>query len=260
MNDSDRPESPKPTFRATLHRQLEVSPDRELSAFNRIIVVVILTSVAIGIAGTEPVVQQRLGRTLLVLELCLGLIFVIEFVGRLWCAGLNTRFAGTAGALRYLLRPLTLIDLLVIVSLVAPAFGAEVVVLRMLRLLRLVALAKFGRYSQALKLLAAAFHKRRYELVLSASIALLILLLSSTGMYLLEARTQPDAFGSIPRALWWSVATLTTVGYGDVYPVTTLGRLFAGITAVAGIGLIALPAGILASAFSELTHRNPPDA
>lgn len=75
-------------------------------------------------------------------------------------------------------------------------------------------------------------------------------------MYLLEADAQPDAFGSIPRALWWSVATLTTVGYGDIYPITAPGRLFAGLTAIAGIGLIALPAGILASAFSELSSKD----
>jgi voltage-gated potassium channel len=79
----------------------------------------------------------------------------------------------------------------------------------------------------------------------------MLLLVSSTFLYVLEAAEQPEAFGSIPRALWWSVATLTTVGYGDVTPISAAGRFFAGITAVAGIGLVAMPTGILAAAFSD---------
>ena len=81
------------------------------------------------------------------------------------------------------------------------------------------------------------------------------MLISSAFLYVLEGDTQPDAFGSIPRALWWSVATLTTVGYGDVTPVTVMGRIFAGLTAIAGIGLIAMPTRILAAAFSEAMHN-----
>jgi voltage-gated potassium channel len=78
---------------------------------------------------------------------------------------------------------------------------------------------------------------------------------SSSLLYLVEAEAQPDAFGSLPRALWWSIATLTTVGYGDVTPITVLGKLFAGVTAIAGIGLIAMPTGVLAAAFSDALQR-----
>lgn len=86
---------------------------------------------------------------------------------------------------------------------------------------------------------------------MSLGLATLLLLVSSTMLYLIEGAHQPETFGSIPRTMWWSIATLTTVGYGDVYPVTPLGKIFAGMTAVTGIGLIAMPTGILAAAFSD---------
>jgi voltage-gated potassium channel len=94
-------------------------------------------------------------------------------------------------------------------------------------------------------------HARRYELLISVGVGIFILLLSSTLMYLVEGHTQPEAFGSIPRAMWWAVATLTTVGYGDAVPETVLGRILGSLTAVTGIGLIAMPAGILAAAMSD---------
>ena len=124
-----------------------------------------------------------------------------------------------------------------------------------MRIVRLIALAKFGRYSIALSQLIRAFVRRRYELLMSLVIAGLVFLIAATGMYAIEGSVQPEAFGSIPRALWWALTTLTTVGYGDVYPVTPLGRVFAGLMAVAGIGLIAMPAGILAAAFTEIGQQ-----
>lgn len=222
---------------------------------SRFIAAVILISVVLGVLGTEPTLQDRFSVALKIAEIIIGAIFIVEFSLRLWSAGTDSRYAGWSGLFRYLRRPLSIIDVIVILTLLAPMFGAELTVLRLLRLLRMIALAKFGRYSVALRTLARALMAKRYELSLSVVLASLILLLSATGMYILEADVHPDAFGSIPRALWWSIATLTTVGYGDVYPVTAAGRVFAGITAIAGIGLIALPAGILASAFSELSQR-----
>lgn len=215
----------------------------------------ILVSVMLGVVGTEPLVQAHFGRALDALEILIGMLFLLEFILRVWSAGVEPEFAGVSGTLRFIRRPLVVVDVVVIFTLLAPAFGAEFAVLRLLRLLRLLALAKFGRYSTALRTLARAVSRQRYELSLSVVLASLILLLSATAMYLLEGDDQPEAFGSIPRALWWSVATLTTVGYGDVYPITILGRVFAGLTAMAGIGLIALPAGIMASAFSDLSRK-----
>jgi voltage-gated potassium channel len=121
--------------------------------------------------------------------------------------------------------------------------------------LRILRLAKLGRMSRAWDDLVGAFRSRRHELYLTISLAGLVILVSSTLLYLAEADAQPDKFGSIPRAFWWSIVTLTTVGYGDAYPVTPIGKLLSGMVAVAGIGLIALPAGILAGAFTETMQR-----
>lgn len=251
------PQDP-PTLRERVYAQMESAPGHELSPINKLVVTVILASVVVGIAGTEPTVQASLGLALPIVELVLGAFFVIELALRTWAASVQPAFAGPRGMLRYLTQPLSIVDLLVIVSLLAPFFGPEFAVLRLLRVVRLIALAKFGRYSIALRQLMRAFARRRYELLMSLLIAGLVFLVAATGMYAIEGNVQPEAFGSIPRALWWALTTLTTVGYGDVYPVTPLGRVFAGLMAVAGIGLIAMPTGILAAAFTELGHGDDP--
>ena len=127
--------------------------------------------------------------------------------------------------------------------------------LRLIRLLRLLRIARLGRYSQAMSAIIEAISIRRYELILSMAVAMVLLVFSSACLYVLEGDVQEEAFGSIPRSLWWSIATLTTVGYGDVTPITALGKVFAAITAITGVGMIALPTGILASAFSDVLQK-----
>jgi voltage-gated potassium channel len=122
---------------------------------------------------------------------------------------------------------------------------------------RILALAKLGRYSSALANIVGAIQSRKYELLISLCTALLAMLASATVLYGLEGGNNPESFGSIPRALWWGVATLTTVGYGDVFPITVMGKIFAGVFALAGIGIIALPTGILAGAFADAINKAP---
>ena len=145
--------------------------------------------------------------------------------------------------------------MLVMLRFLLPLLGLEAALLRMIRIVRLVRLARLGRYSLALQMIGAAVTDRRYELGVSVIIASGLMLLSSTALYLAEGAHQPENFGSIPRAMWWSVATLTTVGYGDIVPVTVTGRIFAAVTALTGIGIIAIPTGILAGAFSDALRR-----
>jgi voltage-gated potassium channel len=135
------------------------------------------------------------------------------------------------------------------------ALGAEAFLLRLARLLRILRLARLGRFSVAMSSISEAIGSRRHELLLSLGVAALVLVISSALLYLVEGGVQPDNFGSIPRAMWWSIVTLTTVGYGDVFPMTAVGRILAAITAVTGIGLIAMPAGILAASFSDAMKR-----
>jgi voltage-gated potassium channel len=148
-------------------------------------------------------------------------------------------------------QPLAIVDLLALLPFILGVVGAETLVLRAARALRLLALSKLLRYSEAARVVMRSIVERRYELLFALMIAGLMILVSSTALYLVEGASQPKAFGSILRAMWWSVVTLTTVGYGDVFPLTPLGKFFAAITALAGIGMIAMPTGILAAAFSD---------
>jgi voltage-gated potassium channel len=125
-------------------------------------------------------------------------------------------------------------------------------VLRFARLIRIARLAKLGRMSKAMQHLVGAFRLCKDELVLILALAGAILLIAATMLYWIESDIQPDKFGSVPRAMWWAVVTMTTIGYGDAFPVTAAGKLAAAVLAVVGVGLIALPAGLMAGALSQV--------
>ncbi|MCZ7662877.1 MAG: potassium channel family protein [Thermoleophilia bacterium] len=131
--------------------------------------------------------------------------------------------------------------------------------LRALRLFRLLRVLKLARYSESLALLGRVFRAKKEELVVTLCAVLFLLFLASSFIYYVEHEAQPEAFSSIPAAMWWGVATLTTVGYGDVYPVTVAGKVLGAIVAMLGIGLFALPAGILASGFADEMRRKRTD-
>lgn len=221
-----------------------------LTATQLLSVILILTSVAVAVLGTEPVVVASFGPTLRTLESGFVVAFSIEYLMRLWTVGANPAYKGIIGRIRYVLSFYALIDLLAIIPFLF-GLGAQSLLVRLLRLFRLLALSRLIRYSQAMRIVLGAVLERRYELTFSMALSACVILLSAGVLYSVEADTNPAAFGSIPRAVWWSVTTLTTVGYGDAVPQTVLGRVFAALTAIAGIGLIAMPTGILAAAFSQ---------
>lgn len=245
--------------RRAVHLQLDPRAwkPKGLSPLNRCVCVLIVLSVALSILETEPVIVELSGRLLAITNLAIGLVFVVEYVARLWVCVESPRYgSGLRGRLRYAVSPAALLDLIAILPVLAFGTATETFLLRVLRLLRILRLARLGQFSRAISLVAEAVNSRRYELVLSVAAALGLLVISSSMLYLVEGAAQPDTFGSIPRAMWWSIATLTTVGYGDVFPVTPFGKVFAAITAMTGIGLIAMPTGILAAAFSDAIQRN----
>jgi voltage-gated potassium channel len=137
--------------------------------------------------------------------------------------------------------------------------GSNAFLIRLARLARIISIARVGRYGEALRLLGGSVWRRRHELGVTMGLTGFVLLIASTIMYLCERQAQPEAFGSIVRALWWGLISLTTIGYGDVYPITPIGKLFAGIFAFAAIGLIAMPTGILAAAFSDAFQKRVSD-
>lgn len=238
------------TIRKTLSEALDPSLRREqgLSLTNKYIVLLICLSIGLGIAETEETLTKGFESFYFFAHIVFFGIFLVEYAARVYSAPENPKFASSFA---YAMTPSALLDLVVLLSFVAPLLGTETSLLRLFRAARLVRLAKLGRYSIALQMISLAITERRYELFVSVVIAFGLMLLASTLLYIAEGQTQPEAFGSIPRTMWWSVSTLTTVGYGDSVPVTVFGKIAAGITAIAGIGVIALPTGILAGAFSD---------
>ncbi len=181
-------------------------------------------------------------------------IFTVEYLARIWCCvEQDPDKPASSQRIGFALTPLALIDLLAI----APFYLAFLVTidLRVLRVLRLLRIFKMTRYSSAMTMLLDVFRQEASAFVAGFFILVVLLVLAASGEYLVEHSAQPDKFGSIPEAMWWAVATLTTVGYGDVTPVTPLGKLFGALVTIIGIGMAALPAGILASGLADQLRR-----
>ena len=246
-------------LRQSFYEALEPTAHPEgLSWTNRVLIVLILVAATATVLETEPsIINGRLHLFFLV-ELATGLAFTAEYLARMWIVPDNPLYQGRRFArLRYALTPAALIDLAAILpTLMALQSGSGALLLRFFRVLRILRLAKLGRMSRAWSNLVESVSERRHELFLTISLAMIVLLIASTLMYWAEAAAQPEKFGSIPRAMWWCIVTLTTVGYGDVYPITVLGKMLSGFVALAGIGLIAMPAGIIAAAFSDVVQRH----
>jgi voltage-gated potassium channel len=241
-------------MRRSLYLQLDsnVSHDRALSPLNKVIIALIVASVCVVIIESEPTIYAGRETLFYAFEVAFGTAFLLEYLARLWVCVEDPKYSnGLKGRLRYMATPAALLDLIAVLPLLLYLLGPQAYMLRLVRLLRVIRLAKLGRFSNAVNAIGEAISERKFELLASFLFSVVLLLITSTLMYLVEAKDQPEVFGSIPRAMWWSAITLTTVGYGDSYPVTAAGRVLAGLTAVLGIGLIAMPTGILAAAFSN---------
>lgn len=190
-------------------------------------------------------------------EWCSVAVFSIEYLLRLWACPADPRYSHPFfGRVRFALSPLMLIDLVAILPTFIIGFvDVDLRTLRAIRLIRLLRVLKIARYSETLQLLGRVFVARRSELFVTLIAAIILLVVSATLMYYTERDAQPELFSSIPAAMWWSIETLTTIGYGDIVPATTLGRILNSFIAFLGVGLFALPAGILGSAFVEEVQR-----
>ncbi len=210
------------------------------------ILVLIFLSTAIAILETEASFADPYRPQLRALELLFSFLFAAEYIIRLWSAP-----EGGDSRLRYAARPATVLDLVVVIGALLPFVAPSVMVLRLVRVLRMLRIAKFGRYSKAFQMMTRAIHSRASQLWVTLFITGFFMIISATLMYWIEGDGQPDLFGSIPRAMWWAAVTMTTVGYGDIVPLSPLGKLVGGLVSISGVALIAIPTGILAAAFSN---------
>jgi len=184
-------------------------------------------------------------------------IFTTEFMVRVWsCPELKEdKFTDDfKGRMRYIFSVPSLIDLAAILPFYLSLFIS--LDLRFLRVFRIFRVFKLTRYSSAMTTLLKVLRDESSAFFAAFSVLSIVLIITASGIYLLEHDVQPEAFGSIPAAMWWATATLTTVGYGDVTPITPLGKIFGGLVTVIGMGMVALPAGILASGFSAQLKQN----
>ncbi|EHQ35236.1 ion transporter [Methanoplanus limicola] len=182
------------------------------------------------------------------------LIFIIEYILRVWFSVEDNRYKykySIKGRIKYILSPYAIIDLLVLIPFLIPDLIPADYKTNALRLLKLFIILKLIRYSQSLQGITNVFYSKKKELAMLIYMLFFLLVLVSTLMYYVENKAQPESFSSIPATMWWGVITLTTVGYGDMYPITPLGKVLGALVAILGIGLFALPAGILASGFYE---------
>jgi voltage-gated potassium channel len=223
--------------------------DRLARAWNLAIMgAIVITTLAV-VAETVESVDRQFQPILRTIELASLGLFGTEYLMRLWVITCSPRYSHPLfGRLRFAITPLALIDLVAI----APALVATRVDLRFLRIARLarvLRVLKLARYSQGIGLIARVIRRKREELLVALGFFSILLIMTSSLMYFAEHHAQPKAFSSIPAAMWWAVVTMTTVGYGDVYPVTAMGRVLAGMTALLGIFAFALPTSILGAGF-----------
>ncbi|MDD5370444.1 MAG: ion transporter [Anaerolineaceae bacterium] len=225
--------------------------------FNLVMMVLIFVSVLSVILETDETLSARYQPWFRGFEVFCVATFSIEYLLRLWSCTLDPRFRHPLwGRLRWALTPMALIDLAAVLPFYIPASSLDFRFIRAVRLTRLFRLLKLGHYSQSLQTLGQVLRTKKEQLLVTLFAGLIILTIASSIMYYVEKEAQPEVFNSIGSSMWWGVATLTTIGYGDIYPITPLGKVIGSLIAVLGIGLFAMPAGIIASGFAEeLQHK-----
>lgn len=245
-------------LRARVWKALDVEEDDRgfERALNIALGCLIVISTADVILGTVEDLQAAYGQSFAVIEAISLAVFSVEYALRLWSCVADPRYVGTlSGRLRFAASPLALIDLVAILPSLIPGGSLDLRFMRIFRLIRLMRIFKLVRYSESLQLLLRVLVSRRQQLAATAAAGGALLLVASCAIFFAEHDAQPKAFSSIPASMWWGVVTLTTVGYGDIFPVTVPGKILAGMIAALGVGLFALPAGIVAGGFTEILQE-----
>ncbi|MCK6617567.1 MAG: ion transporter [Cyclobacteriaceae bacterium] len=245
------------TFRKRLYLTLDPNekggiPER---IFEYLLITIILLNIAAVIAASVPSLEEQYKELFVDFEIFSVVFFTLEYIARLYAIVENPKFSNPLyGRLRYARTTMAIVDLLAFLPFYLTFLPLDLRFLRIFRLMALFRMFKITRYMQAMNIFKRVIAERKEQLVLSFIFIIFILIIISFFMHLAEREAQPDKFGSIPEAMWWGMATLTTVGYGDVVPITPLGKVLGGLFAIAGVAFLALPAGILSSGFFELLH------
>lgn len=246
------------TFRRRLFEILESAGpgDTTRHAFDGLMCLLIVANVVAATVETMGPVYRRYATAFDLFERLSVMVFTLEYLARVWVCTEQSHPEPVSAArarARFALSPFALIDLMAILPFYLGALFT--IDLRFLRIFRLVRIFKLARYSPALESLGRVVYEERRALLGALIIMSGLVLFASSVIYLIEREAQPESFGSIPHAMWWALATLTTVGYGDVTPITPIGRMFGGLVMIFGLAMFALPIAVIASGFATEIHR-----
>jgi len=233
------------------------SGDRASSIFDWSIMALIALSILTIILDSFQNIHERYQTLFQTFEVITVIVFTIEYILRIWTADLLYPDAKHP-RLKYCFSFMAIVDLLAILPFYLPFFSADLRFLRMMRLFRLFRLLrvlKLGRYLDALQVIVKVIRTSGPQLIMSVVICFFVMLFSAIIMYEVENPVQPEQFPNVLSSLWWAICTLTTVGYGDVYPITAVGRFFASVISLVGIGIIAIPTGIIAAGFNQVINK-----
>jgi voltage-gated potassium channel len=222
-------------------------------AFNAFIIVLILMNVVAVMLETVPSIYEPNKNFFFYFDVVSVFIFTVEYIMRVWSSNQDPKYGHSVhGRIKYMFSLGALIDLAAFLPFYFYSFiGFDLRVLRILRLLRFLRLFRLTSYMKATRMLINVFKSTKNELLLSLVLTLFLIVISSCLIYFCEHLVQPEKFTSIPSTMWWSVVTLTTVGYGDMFPITNLGKILTSIILLAGVALFALPAGIITAGFLD---------
>lgn len=226
--------------------------DKQSKRFDMLILILIISNTVSIVLESFNSLSSMYETQFRIFEIFSVMVFSLEYILRIWTSDLSypSKKGKVGSVFRYMFSTMALIDLFAILPFYLPMIiPVDLRFLRMFRISRLVRILKINRYTKALGLIISVIKDKKDELIATVFVMGFMIMISSTVMYYFETEVQPEAFPNIAASFWWSVATLTTVGYGDVYPITGIGKLFASIIAILGIGLVALPTGIISSGF-----------
>lgn len=227
----------------------------KLSPLNLISIAVILFAVCSHIASTEKALHNNYLNFFKISDIFIVGFFIFEFLLRVWAATESPIYRGPKGLFTYLKRPSVIMDIITIIPFFV-IFSPSLTKIIDLKTLRILGIAKFGRFNYTVKLIILSIRERRFILLVSLFAPLVLIVISSTLLYMTEKTIQPEHFGSILRSMWWSIVTITTVGYGDVIPLTYTGKVLGSIVSLMGIVCMTLPAGIISAAVSHAYIRS----
>ncbi len=231
--------------------------DRLSMLFDKFMMTLICLNFIAIILESEEILNSMFGYYFRIFEIFSIVVFTIEYIGRLWSCTSDHKFSSPiTGRIKYFFTPLVLIDLIAILPFYLTFLVVDVRFLRVFRVFRFLRLSKQIKYMKSFRMISEVLTRKKAELTTSVIIMVMMMLIAATLMYYAEHDAQPEKFSSIIGSMWWAIVTLTTIGYGDVTPITPIGKILGAISAVCGVGLFGMPAGIIVSGFTEIISEN----